>query len=129
MASWSNSTGGQFDHHMESSEGYHLHVTDANEDDAALYAKNSKDPSDDPQELNARALKVDGMAEIIANVFEQAPGSTGLLVSNASRNPFGRALKVQTPFEGDPPATWVACPARWTGLSYRHSVKQYPLQF
>ncbi len=82
-----------------------LKVNDVNEGDddkIAIKAVNTSTNAD------ARALKVEGVAEIIANVFEQAPGSTGLLVSNASRNPFGRALKVQTPFEGDPPATVTA---------------------
>ena len=80
-----------------------INVVDIEDDDrTALKTANTSDAA------NARALKVEGMAEIVANVFEMAPGSTGLLVSNASRNPFGRALKVQTPFEGDPPGTVTA---------------------
>jgi len=68
-------------------------------DRIALQATNTGDNDDD------RALMVEGMAEIVANVFEQAPGSIGLLVSNASRNSLGRALKVEAPFDGEDPAT------------------------
>jgi len=56
MSSWGNEEETTEDQHMESPEGYHLKVTNADENGPALYAKN------DNAGANALALEVVGKA-------------------------------------------------------------------
>lgn len=67
MASWGNAADNRNNQHMESPNGYHLKVTDANENGPALYAKNSNAGA------SARALKVEGVSELIGDT--QATGN------------------------------------------------------
>jgi len=66
MASWGNQgnggAGSQENQQMESPNGYHLKVTDANENGPALYAKNTNGGA------SARALKAEGTAEIVGDL-------------------------------------------------------------